>query len=767
MGMFSSKKVISVSANTMNLVDVSPKPFTDAVLIATIEGRDLIAAMMKTMVNNVAASMPRIYKYARDEYALGLPQGTALDYGNINLDTIDSILLSELGNTPLYRAVGVIHIDITPAIAVYPHLINVRQYDRTTNEIAVYPAGLVWYQPPGAGQLNVAAARKKVYLDSATVGIGGVSVAIKYSLYVERPIVVGYDYEYYNSIIEIQFVKEPYVYIENVPLPEAPDITWGEGYVVAFYKEYDVTGLLPTGPEMPWLYRISSNLYPQLHPGNVTVAGLDYFPVIPLRYNNVDLTAVVHQETDLYKTSKELARIAQIGIEELASKINENPSVGDIDHAYVMYGINLRTEVPESLQYLHKFFKSLYDLQSSNELQYLSKIGTVGYFGTSAVNTFSTAVPNNTGTFKEHGLQLFLDYDYVKFLPQAGVVGNGRVGNITKTFIEYTEQVFTGSYCDEYSCVPQYRSNTKGAMILILQVATNVIHKIEVYGLELRNLIYKGKSEHTSMLDIMRNEDDNNLVIPLQYQLAQSFPFKSRNPIYADALLIVLNSYQVTKLKWYQSSWFKVIIIIVAVVLIVISLIAMQPQIAAAIAKGVIAILTLVAVTLLISIAITLSARFIVKEYGDKLGVVGAIIAVVVAVVIFTFAPDASREFMLAAANYLMQGATALISAANEFLIEEAQEILSDYEAFTSLYEAANKELEVSADLLKNKVDLNPLMFARPERLRIVPNETPDGFYRRCLELPSNTMHVIHEEIPNFFTARLTLSRSLPIEMYA
>jgi hypothetical protein len=228
-----------------------------------------------------------------------------------------------------------------------------------------------------------------------------------------------------------------------------------------------------------------------------------------------------------------------------------------------------------------------------------------------------------------------------------------------------------------------------------------------------------------------------------------------------------LNSYQVTKLKWYKSSWFKVIIIIVAVVLIVISLIAMQPQIAAAIAKGVIAILTLVAVTLLISIAITLSARFIVKEYGDKLGVVGAIIAVVVAVVIFTFAPDASREFMLAAANYLMQGATALISAANEFLIEEAQEILSDYEAFTSLYEAANKELEVSADLLKNKVDLNPLMFARPERLRIVPNETPDGFYRRCLELPSNTMHVIHEEIPNFFTARLTLSRSLPIEMYA
>jgi hypothetical protein len=768
MGMFSSKKVISVSANTMNLVDVSPKPFTDAILIATIDGKDLISALMKTMVNNVAANMPRIYKYARDQYTLGLPQGKALDYGNINLDAIDTILLSELGNTPLYRATGAVYVDITPAIAVYPHLINTRLYNRNSNEIAAYPPGLIWQQPVGPGNLNVAAANKKVYLDSATEGADGLSIDITYSLYLERPVVVGYDDYNYASIIELQFIREPYVYIENVPLLDVPNITWGENYIVATYREYDETGLIPTGPEMPWLYRISSLIYPQLDPANTAIAGLDYFPVIPLRYENADLTAEIYQETDLYKTSKELARIAQVGIDDLAIKLNESPDVGAIDHAYVMYGVNIRTEVPESLHYLHKFFESLYDLQSSNELAYLTKIGTLGYYGTAAVNTFSTSVPNNTGTFTEHGLQLFLDYDYVKSLTSVGIVGDGRVGKITKTFIEYQEQILVGYDYDEYGgSTPKYIINTKGAMILTLQASINIIHKIEVYGLELRNLIYKGRSEHTSMLDVIRNENENNLVIPLQYQLAQSFPLKLRNPIYADALLIVLNSYQVTKLKWYQSSWFKIIIIIVAIVLTVLAIISGQAWLAKIIADGVLALLVAVAVAALINIAITLAARFIVDQYGDKLGVVGAVIMVIVAVVIYFFAPSASREFMMASAQMLLQGASALVSATNEFLIEAAQEILSEYEAFTSLYNEAKKELEVSADLLKNKVDLNPLMFARPERLRIVPNETPDGFYKRCLELPSNTMHVIHEEIPNFFTARLTLSRSLPIEMYA
>jgi len=441
-----------------------------------------------------------------------------------------------------------------------------------------------------------------------------------------------------------------------------------------------------------------------------------------------------------------------------------------MDHAYIMYGVNLRTDVPESLRYLHKFFESLYDLQSSNQVEYdLKRLSMTGY-GESAVNTFAAAVPNNTGVFDEYGLQLFLDYDYIKSLPSVGIVGNGRVGNITKTFIEYTEQVFIGYtyHKDGGPDQPTYVTPTKGAIILTLQVATNIIHKIEVYGLELRNSIYRGRYEHTSMLDVIRDENENNLVIPLQYQMAQSFPLKSRNPLYNDALIIVVNSYQVTKLKWYQSSFFKVIITIVAVVLIIVALWFGRVEIAAAIAKGLVAILTLVAITILISIAVTLAAKFIVKEFGLENSILGAIILTVVAVVLFIMGRgDAGSKFLLTAASYVMQGATAIISAANEFLIEQAAEILSEYEAFTALYNEAKKELEVSADLLKNKIDVNPLLFTRPERFRIVPNETPDAFYKRCLELPSNTMHLIHEEIPNYFTARLTLPRTLPIEMYA
>lgn len=765
MGIFSSKKVITVSASTMSLVAVSPKPFTDAVLEAVLKEENIHSALLKTMTSGVAAMMPRIYNYARDTYTLGLPEGKALDYGRININTIDAILLAEMGDTPPLRATGAIHLNITPVIAVYNHLINTRKYNRVTNEISVYPPNFVWRKYE---TFNVETANKKMKVWKGLLAADGVSINIMYELFLEKWVVIGQD-EYYEPIYELQYVKEPYTYTENVPLPEAPLITWGEDYLVAFYREYDVTGLIPIGPEIPWLYRISSQIYPELNPENQPATGQDYFPVIPFRYNNQDLTSAAYEETDLYKTSKELSRIGKIGLSTIAEKLNANPGVADVDHAYIIYGLNLQTVVPESLTYLHKFFENLYDLQYSNELEYLSKIGTPLY-GTAPINTYQAAAPNATGVLTEYGLQLFLDYDYIKSLTYTGSLGTGRKGEIIRQVIEYDETISLGYEYSEYSgeTTEILQTNRKAALILSLQAATNVIHKIEVYGLEMRNLIYRGRAEHTSMLDVARNPDENNLVIPLQYQLAQSFPIKLRNALYADSMLLVLNSYQVTKLKWYQSSWFKVILIIIAVVLIIISLIAMQPQIAAAIAKGAMAIFTLVAVSLLISISISLAANFIVKEYGDKIGIIGAVILAVAAIVLTQGrGTKEAMQFMMTVATYTLQAATALISSANEFLIEEGQDIINEYATFTEHYEDASAELKKAEDLLKMRADINPLLFARPERLKIVPSETPTAFYSRCLELPAHTIHLIHDDIPKFFTSRLALPRNISEDLYA
>ena len=761
---------ITASAATLNLVAASPLPFRDAVLVAVITEADITNALLKTVTTGVATSIPRIYNYAKNEYTLGLPQGTALDHGSINLSLIESILLSELGDPPV-SVTGARYVDITPAIAVYPHLLNTRKYSPVTNEITVYPEGIIW-QPSGSPQdVNVATAAKKVTLQQAVVAADGISIDITYAQHIERPVVVLGPETEHEYIIVLQFVQTDYTFTENVPLPEIVNITWGEKYLVAFYRHYDESGAIPIGEDIPWLYQLSSHVYPELDPSAISITGLDYFPVIPLRYRNSDLTAIAYEETPLYITSKKLAKLANIDITAIAGKLNENPNIAEMDHAYLMYGINLQTIVPESLKYLHKFFKNLYDLQSSNELDYLINIGTP-YYGTAPINTYQTSTMNSNGVFTEYGLDLFIDYDYVKSLYDTGIIGNGKIGNIEKTTFTYGVTVSNGF--DENG-VEIFTGEVRGGLTLALQIAVNYVHKIEIYGLSLRNTIYGYRGVQTvTMLDVIQNTNENNLVIPLQYQLAQSFPLKDRNPIYADAMLLVINSYKVTDLKWYQTGWFKfVMIIIIAVVIYYtgqyyLAEYALAVGTATALMTSVaVAVGYFVAMQLLIALAISMVANYIIKEYGTKVGIIGAIILTIMALILTRGqGGTVMMEFLLATPQYLLQAATALISSANEFLVTAGQDIVNEYADFSAEIVDRYKELQTAEDLLKMKADVDPLLFARTARLKIIPNETPDAFYSRCLELPNYTMHVIHDEIPNFFSARLKLPRALPTEMY-
>lgn len=761
MGVFSSKRIVSVSARTMNLVEVSKNPFNEVILGAVIKEEGITSSLMTAMHGGVAVNIPQILSYARDTYTLGLPQGKALTYNVIDLDRIDEILLLTFGGNPQLKAVGATYVNVTPLIAAYPHLYNNRQYDRATNTISAYPPGLVWTQEVGPGSLNVATANKRVTVKSVSVAGDGVSLDIVYALFLERPVVKYAGEEMY---LENQYIQESYGYTENVSCPWAPDVTWGEEFVLAFYKEYENS--LPIGSDIPWLYQVSSEVYPDLGSANVVSDTPDYFPVIPIRYNNQDLMSDTYKDTDLYKTSHKLAKLAKVDLDLLASKLNENPNVGSIDHAYVMYGINIRTEVPDCLKYLHKFFDNLYETQYSNELDHINNVGHTPYYGLfGGVNSYNTNAANDS-SFGEYGLQIYLDYDYVKSTVTPGQAGDGKIGTITKEFTEYSENVITGS--DEGG--PIYELITKGAMILKLQIAENVIHTVGVYGLEHRNSIYEGHYEYTSMLDVIRDPDENNLVIPLQFQLTQSFGLNSRGNIYNDAMILVINTYDVVKGKWYTAGWFKIIMVIVAVIVIVLTIIYAPWALWEELTGWALffAVLQYVAIQVLVSITISLAAKYIVKEFGAKLGIIGTIILLAVAVVFSRGAglAGAAKEFMMVTAQVCLQASAALISATNEFLIEAGDKIRNEYLDFESKLEDRYEELKTAEDLLDMNADINPLTFARPPRLKIVPNETPDQFYSRCLGLTTYTMFTIHEQIPDFCTTHLKLPRSISTDLY-
>ena len=88
--------------------------------------------------------------------------------------------------------------------------------------------------------------------------------------------------------------------------------------------------------------------------------------------------------------------------------------------------------------------------------------------------------------------------------------------------------------------------------------------------LVLYNYIYGNKVVITSLRSVATSTDNHNLVVPIQYGIAKSMPLIKRNALYTDGTLMIINSVVFTKVKWYEKSWFKFVVIIVMVVILVI-----------------------------------------------------------------------------------------------------------------------------------------------------------------------------------------------------
>jgi hypothetical protein len=258
---------------------------------------------------------------------------------------------------------------------------------------------------------------------------------------------------------------------------------------------------------------------------------------------------------------------------------------------------------------------------------------------------------------------------------------------------------------------------------------------------------------------------NDNLIIPLQYNLAESYTLIERNELYADCTIMVINSVKRTKDPWYTSSFFQFIIMVVMVVIIAYS---GQAWIAGLLAAGTAtATILYLMVTVLISIAAQYAFRRIIELYGEKIGIIGAIV-LTVAAMLLTQGRSGFTMFniTLTYSQMMLQAAMVLISETNEFLIEEAREPVNAYAHFSARLADKYAELEtVEEDLLGFNADLNPLLFASG-RMRTVPNENFEMLRQRTIELPDNSAWIIHDEIPGFIDRTLRLDYKLPPDAY-
>lgn len=765
----------------MHLMDAAADPVSDAIIADILSSGvpwasqyDYVNTALNALTTGLDTNVDKMQDYARTSYKLGLPSGESLSGKIVTNAELIPYIKGEIAHPDDILVTEHLYTTFTPGVAILDFLQNTRGYNKNTTEIATFPAGMAFTQY-WSEELNQYAT--KVFVESVTVAADGVSADVEYRMMINRPAAQHFSGSYADIVgsIEDQWIEDAASpYIENVPIPNAdPNQIWNREILVAVYYLLDAQGVVSSNQQI-WFYHIEDDLYPALHPDH-TQHNDEYMPVVPIRFNNVDLTDPTTQNvpediTNLWSTSKYLLSLVNLDLESLGQRLNANPDIAEMDHAYVTWGVDLQTEFVPSLRYLGDFFDAMFQIQETNELDFLNSLSnptiedepvsrySFNQYG--RLQYLNTEVPENA--FKEYGLVLDLQYDYITVDEEVDVIGS--IGHATKEIEPYNVTVVDNRYTSEGELGEQTRTVTRYRLIIKTQETESQIRVIKVHNPELRNWIYGRKHVLTTLDMVMADDDEHNFVIPLQYNLTLQYEKQERAVLFANTALLIINSFEKIKLKWYQRGWFKAVIMIVAMIITAWSGQAWLIELAATAGKGIMALILFLGKSALFALAISYAAKFVVQFLGEKFGIIGTIIGIIVSIIAaargFGYIGQAS-EFMMTAAQYVIQVSGALIDATKDYMTQKAMKVVNEYDRFVEKLDGLWDELDEINDLLKAKADVDPLTFIRSKALRFIPGETPSVFYTRCLDLVDNTMFTIHDEIPNFFDMRLRHNKDI------
>jgi len=719
--------------------------------------------------------------YARDFYTLNLPSGKTTNAKLLDIPSLKNIIKTSVGYAYDIFIQKYEYLPFTPFIAAQEYLYNTMGMD-VTEVITDIPEWMEFHS-------SEEPLEKRIVVEAINAGGAG-QITIEYHLESYRG-VRRYRTEEWGdgNTREIAYISMEWVedinspYIESIAIPaKYSHLSFGDNILSVIAYPFTEAGDLITDM-YNWVYRVSDNTYPSLNPDNIATAVDEFMPVIPIRYNNIDLTE--DNGSDLYKTSRQLVQHLGMTFSGLGEMINSNPDIAEIDHAYLMFGVNIQTNFVPALQYLSDFFDLQYENQTSSESEFNAAIANSDEYLNhyTRFNVRNTDLVDNMtqANFKEHGLDLNLSFDYITRTHSFETLGTGKIGHTTKEIIPYDITINykrTGHHEDSIQEVSEIVTLYK--LILRTQVSTGIIRTLTIFNPVVINTVLKDYTIVTSLKEVIASTDENNFVIPLQYNLTKTYTWKDRNILYQDSTLLVINTIKKVKLKWYQTRWFKAIVMVVAMIAAIYSAgtagyaIYTAYTVGATVAglvigAGLIAAIAVAAQWAIIAFVIKSIIDFIIKEYGETIGIIGAIVMTIAATIIGQghTALGITKEFALTTASYMIQGATALISSANEFLVEKGQKIEKRYLDFRSEMDVLWDELNETKELLFMQSALNPLEYITKPRLQIVPNESPTVFFSRCIDLPNNTMYVIHDEIYNFYDMRLKLDKNISNEMYS
>lgn len=460
----------------------------------------------------------------------------------------------------------------------------------------------------------------------------------------------------------------------------------------------------------------------------------DFLPFIPVRIKN---KMIDNGNFDAYLPSvkKAYKKATNSRFDKLLEKVKDNDDIGDIDYAYCVFGVSLNVKDNASRKYVYKFFEQLHiSLGNDPSYQEFRAKMVIAEASNTHFTQWKTAQSLPSDPLYGTPQPLLVPYPPSPEF-KVRLQSNGLM-NFNMAVIWKDLTVSSGSGLKEpdkkvgdcwFVLEPEYTYNYEiqngvqvvtniekhNNMVIYLQESKTVWRSIIVTGLYHKNKIYGGKSVTIDAEDALNDTDESGFIIPINRTIMSQMSVKDSTQMATACNIMAFNCYQVVKQKWYQSGWFKVVIVVVAIVISIYAPPAGTGLLGSAASVGAAVGLTGVAAVIVGTIANALAAMLLIKligvvsvaAFGEKVGTMVGAIAGVIAVAVGSemsggtgsvtagfsalTKPENIMQLTVAAGNgyaeYMQQ-------AVNE-TIQETQELIAKYEdqlaTISAKYESA------------------------------------------------------------------------------
>ncbi|AZO48045.1 hypothetical protein [Mesorhizobium sp. M4B.F.Ca.ET.058.02.1.1] len=317
-----------------------------------------------------------------------------------------------------------------------------------------------------------------------------------------------------------------------------------------------------------------------------------FFPFIPFRLNTTFISNTYLP--DVYPQIKKAFKKATGGkLDKLIEQLADNENLGDIDNAYVTFGVSLNVLERECRRYIYTFFEILQQSQTGDPAAvYANYLDQIDAYDSAMINwqfwqsnpigpepprPVAPAMPNSVIRIAGAGAinskyDIRINWKYVKDFSGVGLAKpDAKSGEIwlehTGTDDIYRTAVINGR---DGPRTASYLAESIHHMKIYWQRTAGSYTYLEVVGAVFKNYVYQTHFVEIDTKKALADPDESGFIIPLHYETWRQTPLASSSQMATACCFAVFNCYEVYKTKWYESGIFKILLVVVIAVVSVV-----------------------------------------------------------------------------------------------------------------------------------------------------------------------------------------------------